>query len=343
MVQQINDQLRQRATSGGLWYDYVPSADRDKWARMISGLSEPRVQAGREWEGYKAQATKAATLCLPEEVKSMLREFAHTIDSDHDGMVIDNLPHSSEADQEGGAGRVGGPKSEAVLVGLVGAARCEVFSYEQEKQAALIQKIKPEAGKENSQSNAGIVKFNFHSDNAFLRTLFQPELLGLLGSVNQSHIATLLLTLEQDILPNVPAKLLRVLREAIFRLPAPDSFDFGGCTVISAPRPLIYDDEYGRPHVALPGASFPQGSCRAARAMREFREFLDSLTPREIVVGPGRFLAFRNTRVVHGRNPISGQRLLHRAYFTRSLSAHRKAARSGRKAQVFDALQLLSA
>lgn len=332
-----------RATCGGLAYGYVPSASMEQWSRAISNLPHPSMQSGREWQEYKDRTVGAANRYLPQDVKDMLWRLAHTLDSEYDGIVLDNLPRTSD---EEGRDKYGAAKksaeSEAVLVGLVGVAKCEIFGYNQEKRGALIHRVEPEPDKETTQSNAGRDRFHYHSDNACFCRQLQPQLLALLGAVNESDAATLILTLN-DILPNIPAKLLATLREPIFRRRAPESFDFGGYIVASAPSPLIYDDEAGGQHIALPAASFRQETQRAERAMRDFRELLDSLQPRSIIVGPGRLLAFRNTRVVHGRTAFRGRRLLHRVYFTNSLAPHRAATRTSNNTQVFDARLFLGA
>jgi L-asparagine oxygenase len=328
------------ATYEGLPYAYEPSLSRERWLRAISDLDSPHTQSGPEWEQFKKQAIRAAADNLPQDIKQMLQHLAESNDSECDGIVIDNLPN--DATHQGRPDTTTKVSiSEAVLLGMAGVAQCEIIGYRQEKQGALIHRVEPQPGKEHTQSNAGRVKFNFHSDNAFLSRLMQPQLLGLLGSVNDGDVATLLLTLEQDIIPNTPTKLLHTLRQPIFRISAPESFDFGGYIVLSTLRPLIYEDENGQSHIALPGAVFRQENQRAERAMRDFKELLSTLTPRSIVVRPGRFLAFRNTRVVHGRSPIVGNRLLHRIYFTRSLAPRLSAVSNVEKARVLDVRLLL--
>ncbi len=213
--------------------------------------ASPHTQFGPEWERFKKQAIRAAADNLPQDIKEMLQHLAESSDSEYDGIIIDNLPNDGTR-QDGPETTAKVSMSETVLVGLAGVAKCEIIGYRQEKRGRLIHRVEPEPGKERTQSNAGTVKFNFHSDNAFLSRRMQPQLLGLLGSVNDGDIATLLLTLERDIIPNTPAKLLQTLRQPIFRFSAPESFDFGGYLVISALRPLIYEDENGRSHIALP-------------------------------------------------------------------------------------------
>jgi hypothetical protein len=336
---------QKEVTCGGLAYDFVPSQNRERWLRAISALTMPRALSGFEWEAFKKQAVRAAVESLPQDIEQMLRHLAESNDSEHDGIVIDNLPRASnEAPLKEAPNETAKPSVvEAVLVGLAGVAGCDIIGYRQEKRGTLIHRVEPEPGKEHTQSNAGIVKFNYHSDNAFLTRATQPQLLGLLGSINEGDVATLLLSLEQDIIPQMPSKLLRILRQPIFRFRAPESFDFGGYLVASGLRPMIYEDEHGKSHIALPGATFRQETRRAERAMREFKELLDTLTPRTIVVSPGRFLAFRNTRVVHGRSPISGKRLLHRIYFTRTLAAQCGKVAVVEESQVFDTRLLLGA
>ena len=97
----------------------------------------------------------------------MLQHLAESSDSEYDGIIIDNLPNDGTR-QDGPETTAKVSMSETVLVGLAGVAKCEIIGYRQEKRGALIDRVEPEPGKEHTQSNAGTVKFNFHSDNAFL-------------------------------------------------------------------------------------------------------------------------------------------------------------------------------
>jgi hypothetical protein len=222
-------------------------------------------------------------------------------------------------------------------LGAVYAALCFVLGYYQEKQGDLVHQVAPVFGQEATQSNGSRNKFGWHVDNAFLRLLFQPQYLALFGLINERDVPTLLLSLANDIMPALTSGLLRQLQMSIFLLPAPHSFDFGGRKIVTEPRPVIYDDEYGIVRIALPRSDYVQPNPIAAKAIHEFRELLDSLTPRTVVIQPGRLLVFSNSRFIHARSAFTGERWLQRVYFSSSLAAHRAAAGAGPTQHVFDA------
>lgn len=258
------------------------------------------------------------------------------------GLVFDNLPHPPYGDPPANGRRPGdkSPTSEAVVLGVVRSANHEVFGYVQEKNGDLVHQVAPAVGEEDSQSNEGRVLFGWHTDDAFLPPLYRPENLLLFGLVNEEDVPTLLLSLDDDILPELSSGLFRRLRARTFVFPSPHSFKFSKRRVGATPKPVIHEDRKGVWRIALPRSDSKQADPRAEAAMREFRELLDSLTPRTIVVSPGRLLAFSNTRFVHARREVSGARWLQRLYFNRSLRPQRLATGSALNARVFDARTL---
>jgi L-asparagine oxygenase len=328
-------------TCGGLPYDYLPTASRLLWEQAIGTAEYPDERDLDKWNTFFEWSGHAASTFLTEEMRNLLEAFSRP--AGPPGVVFDNLPHPPCGDPPTDGCRPKGksPVSEAVVLGVVRSAGYEVFGYVQEKDGDLVHQVAPTDGEENSQSNAGRVSFGWHTDDAFLPPLYRPENLMLYGLVNELDVPTLLLSLDDDILPEVSSGLLRRLRSRMFIFPAPHSFKFKKCRVKSMPRPVIHEDRKGVWRIALPRSDSKQADPRAEATMKEFRELLDSLTPRTIVVSPGRLLAFSNTRFVHARREVAGARWLQRVYFNNSLRPQRLATGADLNARVFDALSLM--
>lgn len=329
-----------RATCGGLPYDYLPTASRLLWEQAIGTTRYPDERDLAKWEMLFEWSGHAASTFLTEEMRELLATFSQP--AGQHGLVFDNLPHPHYGDPPADGHRPRGksPISEAVVLGVVRSAGYEVFGYVQEKNGDLVHQVAPTVGEENSQSNEGRVSFGWHTDDAFLPPLYRPENLLLFGLVNEKDVPTLLLSLDDDILPELPSDLFRRLRTRTFVFPSPHSFKFSRRRVESPPQPLIHEDRKGVWRIALPRSDSRQADPGAEAAMREFRELLDSLTPRTIVVSPGRLLAFSNSRFVHARREVSGARWLQRLYFNRSLRPQRLATGAALNARVFDARTL---
>lgn len=315
------------------------------WLSEIVGLNFPLKDDQASWYEFQERAFQATKANITSEIRQLLQRLS--LPNGSDVIVIEGLPYQDPGPPPTDGQRPAGKPavSEAVLVGLVTAAGLKVFGYLQEKKGSLIHQVAPEIGKENTQSNSGRTLFGYHVDNTCFSERFQPEFLFLIGLVNEGSIATRLLRLEEDILPHIQGPLLNSLRKPIFRFAAPQSFDLGGFVLASPLRPVIHEDASGMQHISWPSRRYVQDTQEAETAMREFQSLLDTLTPCSVVVQPGSLLAFRNSRVLHGREPIpvNARRWLQRVYTSRSLAAHRQAANSSAKTQVFDARLLAMA
>lgn len=343
-LREINDQPADvgktplsQATCGSLPYSYLPTGSRQAWEQATHRWVYPFESDYLRWSRFVRLARMVAEKHLTPAMLKMLQTCADP--GGIDGFVLDNLPNGypGPAPTDGRRPRGKSGESEAVLLGIIYAALCFVLGYHQEKRGDLVHQVAPIQGEEALQSNGGRTKFGWHIDNAFLPLFFQPQYLALFGLVNERDVPTLLLSLSKDILPALPSELLRRMETSMFLLPAPHSFDFGGRQVVTQPRPVIYRDEHGIDRIALPRSDYIQPDPVAARAILEFRELLDSLTPRTVVIQPGRMLVFSNSRYIHARSAFSGERWLQRAYFTSSLDAHRAAAGADSTQHVFDA------
>jgi hypothetical protein len=154
------------------------------------------------------------------------------------------------------------------------------------------------------------------------------------------NVATLIITID-DIKQQVSPDIISNLRFPIYRFPHPLSFEFGGWNTLSETRPIISTDDDGIDHIALPRSEFAQLDVEADTAVKEFRIALDHMIPRRVILTPGRFLAFNNSRVLHGRDTVVGDRWIQRVYFSPSLEPQRAATNSDEREFCFDARLLM--
>ena len=335
-----DDLASARATIGGFDWEWLPSAAREQWLHTIRDFAFPRHDR-RDWAEFRTLSRQAAAAILPQEVIDLSREFARP--GGHDAIVIDNLPVDVNLGPTPPDGQRPSQKkavSEAVITGIVECMGYEVFSYQQEKQGELFHQLVPVSGQEDKQSNTGRAKFDFHTDNANIPTRFRQECLGLFGLRNENYVSTMVITIE-DLKHALPYALLQKLRYPIYRLPAPLSFDLADWTVLSEPRPIIWTDDGGIDRIALPRSDFAQADPEAEEAIGRLRALLDTMEPRRVVVSPGRFLAFRDNRVLHGRDKVVGDRWLQRVYFSRMLDCLRAATNSNSGEFSFDVRLLM--
>jgi alpha-ketoglutarate-dependent taurine dioxygenase len=218
------------------------------------------------------------------------------------------------------------------------AAKVNVFVNE--KDGSPIHEVTPIPGREAIQSNAGRVKFGFHSDNAFLPSWFKQQGLLLYGLLNEKT-ATTVVTADQ-ILQAAPAELASLLAQPIFRHACPASFALGEGRGLSAPCPILWRDEQGLMRVSAASSTIVPVTPEGELALELFRSMMDEMTPTKVVVRPGTALLFKDDRVLHGRDAFQGPRWLQRAYFTDSLDLLRDVTAAAWRAFSFDARVLLS-
>ncbi|MEP6961959.1 MAG: hypothetical protein ABI995_07770 [Acidobacteriota bacterium] len=326
--------------SNGLLTLQLPERNRVEWTREAAALQYPDYRDLEAWTQFKETSIALAAEYLPAEFQAALEAFFKP--AGEPAIVIENLPVETELPPIPSDGsRPAGKQaiSEAVITGML----CkwgELLSFLNEKGGSPIHEVAPIAGLEEIQSNAGRVKFGFHSDNAFLPSWFKQQGILLYGLQNQ-FTATTVVTAEQ-ILQAAPPELAALLAEPIFRHACPASFQFGEGRALSAPCPILWRDEAGLMRVSAASSRIVPVTSEAALALELFRSLLDELTPAKVVVRPGTALLFKDDRVLHGRDAVSGPRWLQRAYFTDSLDLLRDVTGSDWRAFAFDAKALLS-
>jgi len=318
----------------------LPDWNRQEWTRRALALGFPDYRDLEAWVEFRDASVRMAHELLPLTTRQILGEFFSPAGAP--ALVLENLPVDPELPPIPGDGMRPAAKqavSEAVITGIL----CqwgEVLSFCNEKDGSPVHEVTPIAGMESLQSNAGRVRFGFHSDNAFLPSWFRQQGILLYGLLNQ-NTATTVVTAEQ-ILAAAPPDLAATLAQPIFRHACPASYSFAGNIVRSAPCPILWRDERGLARVSAASSSIEPMTPEAASALEQFRSLLDSLSPARVVVSPGTALLFKDDRVLHGRDQVNGPRWLQRAYFTDSLELLREVTGSDARAFSFDARTLLS-
>ena len=321
-------------------YLRLSDASSAEWTRAAAQLTFPDYRDLTAWSAFREASTALAARYLPPEMKDALRAFF--LPAGDPAIVLENLPVDPSLPPIPLSGMRPAEKqavSEAVITGIL----CqwgELLSYFNEKDGSPIHEVTPVPGREELQSNAGRVKFGFHSDNAFLPSWFKQQGLLLYGLINE-RTATTVVTAEQ-ILQAAPAELAALLAEPIFRQACPASFSFGEARALSAPCPILWRDEQGIMRVVAASSTIVPVTPDAELALELFRSLVDELEPARVIIRPGTALLFKDDRVLHGRDAFSGPRWLQRAYFTDSLDLLRDVTASDWRAFAFDARALLS-
>lgn len=318
----------------------LSDASRAAWTAAAAQLVYPDYHDLAAWTTFREASTALAERFVPKEMREALQAFFAPVGPP--AIVLENLPVDPSLPPIPESGMRPANKtavSEAAITGIL----CqwgELLSFTNEKDGSPIHEVVPVPGREILQSNAGRVKFGFHSDNAFLPSWFKQQGILLYGLLNEKT-ATSVVTAEQ-ILQAAPAELASLLAQPIFRHACPASFSLGDARALSAPCPILWRDERGLMRVSAASSTIIPVTPEAELALELFRSLLDELVPAKVVVRPGTALLFKDDRVLHGRDAFQGPRWLQRAYFTDSLDLLRDVTASDWRAFSFDARVLLS-
>ncbi len=222
--------------------------------------------------------------------------------------------------------------SEIILLGIISfALGAEVFAYAEQKNGDLVQNVAPIKGFEKTQSNAGIGKFGWHSDDAPFKRPYRAEGIALYCLRNESQTVTLFADID-DIIKALHPIDLQVLREPRFRVRTPESFKlFEGKMIYSEPRAIITDGEAGA-EIALATYNVQpvdDEDSEAFDALYALKLALRTPVAKSFVLQQGDLLIISNVRGVHARGPIvGGDRWLQRCYFRKDLTDLRQVTNS---------------
>lgn len=279
-------------------------------ADQLSG-TEPALVDHPDW---LAQARRLSCH-LPGRLLEALRRYRH--DSGPDGilsifhlpLVDDDLPATPAVPEsvERAATR---PAAVTMLLGL---QLGEVIAFRDEKQGALVQNVVPVPSLAQSQSNAGSVELELHTENAFHP--HRPDFIGLscLRSDRRAEVGTLIAPVGRA-LRSLDERDRRTLHEARFVTAAPPSFR---CAERTEPHPILA----GCPDDPDLQVDFDATSAldeTAARALVRLREALLAQGS-ALALRPDQMVFVDNRVAVHGRRAFAphydGQdRWLHRIF-----------------------------
>lgn len=204
-------------------------------------------------------------------------------------------------------------KLPAVVAMLFGQQLGEVFAFREEKQGALVQNVVPVRALARSQSNAGSVSLELHSENAF--HLHRPDFIGLicLRSDHEERAATLVSSI-RNALPLLDSADVEILGSPRFVTEAPPSF---GCRDVAPPHAVLSGPAYD------PGIQVDLNATTALdNAARGALERLGAALAEAsslLMLKSGEMVFIDNRLVVHGRTYFEPRydgrdRWLHRIY-----------------------------
>jgi L-asparagine oxygenase len=266
-------------------------------------LDEPRWLA----------AARDVSCALPAALRTALRSFS--ADSGQGGVLqIHGLPVGplppTPTRRESIERAATVPTSALVLCAMV---LGEVVGFEGEKRGALVHNVVPVPGEERSQSNAGSVDLEMHTENAFHP--HRPDFVALfclredLDGEAGLRIASLrraigLLTAEQR----------QILAEPRFRTDPPPSFNGSGTAMAHGAISGAPED----PDAQVDFHATTPLDAGAARAMAALREALESVCD-TVYFAPGDLAIVDNRVALHGRTPFAPRydghdRWLHRVF-----------------------------
>jgi hypothetical protein len=305
--------------------------DRPAWQAAVHELARELGRDPRRQPDVRARSRDVARAAAGGADGALLAAIRSVPDADP--VIIRGIPVLPDDRRDACADLT----NDLLLLGLVEAAGLHIFSYNEQKNGALVQDIVPIPGKELSNSNAGRVPLGWHTDDAVFKRPHRAEGIALLCIDNTAATRTYFVGVDQ-LLDRFDPATIDVLRQPRYRFATPESFHiFGGKIVYSELAPVLTEGSAGGLEVSCAEYStrVATGDDEACRALETFKEALTRCEPVSIVLQPGDCLVFSNVGGLHARDAVEGARHLKRAYFRGSLQALREATRSGPEETVF--------
>jgi TfdA family taurine catabolism dioxygenase TauD len=274
----------------------LESHERAELAALAMMLSEtdPGLVDDPEW----IRTARQLSCAMPYRLRRVLREF--TWDSGADGsLLLSNLPVDVAAVPPtpmvfGSVQRASTVAASALV--LIAMAAGELIAFDKEKQGALVQDVVPVPGMAEYQGNAGSVRLNMHTENAF--HAHRPDFVALM-CLRQDHdnVAGLITSCIRNALPLLSDRVVTVLREPRFVTEPPASFDLPPGAV--APQAIL-TGERRDPDMCLDFTSTTPLDDEAAEAMATLRTAIDRVS-RTFLLQPGELALVDNRVALHGR------------------------------------------
>ena len=311
---------------------------REIWQRALLSLS-PQSGSGNLEELLDPAATIAEAILPSELIDAMMST------TQPDGpavMVIDNLPIDPVIPPPPTDGKRPAAKrtfvSELALLGATRALGLEVLAFQQEKQGAWPQEVAPVTGLEKTNSSASREDFGPHADNAILDPAVRLWI-SLIGLVNTCQTETYFAPLD-EILGLLPPEIIDLLRQPIFKVTFPESFVMG--EPVFKTQPILFTGPGGQTEIKFNSFKVV-GTTPAAQAAIDMLLGVLPAVLKPIVLKPGTLCLFSNTRCLHSRGRIEGDRWAQRIYLCQpeTLSRLKQATGADAGQRVFDARQLV--
>lgn len=210
------------------------------------------------------------------------------------------------------------------------------FCYKQQNSGEVVAELRPK-GSEGTGSGSGLL--SLHSDDVILRPEFRPQVIVLVGVINEANASTFLVSTE-SLLTHLDNHTKEVLsRPNLVRFLSSKNYPFAN-RVISEPRPILYKKEDGNWGLDYNGNDSmwtdpedEEGKCALEVLAQQAEKIAEA-----VVIKPGTALLFRNDKCLHSRAPIEGDRLIYRCYVRKETEALDRVCGPG---YVKDALPLL--
>ncbi|OZU09760.1 hypothetical protein CCO48_26090 [Salmonella enterica subsp. enterica serovar Altendorf] len=234
----------------------------------------------------------------------------------NDYYVMDNIPIDLELPEPPLNGLQPYDKkfvSELTLSCITGVLGYNIFSYLQEKKGAFFHDITLVKVLELSKSGNGVVDFSFHTDAAYLKHKFRPEVLSLLCLNNECNTGTQIVSLD-NLIKNISGKTINVLKSNEFFIKSPDSFEIRK----ESQTAILYEND-NRIEIQFSLETTTPLIDNAQKAIVELTEAANDIAE-TLMWKPGNFLIFNNRRTLHGRRVAEGKSWLQRCYGSRTIS-----------------------
>jgi L-asparagine oxygenase len=308
----------------------LPDINREKWQEEALSINFDN----QDFSSLLSDAKDLAKKYLTPEITDAIAQVNQPHGATH--LHLKGLPQDLQLSKVEGYLSKETKVSETVLLGITG-LEGEPFSYLEQKQGRIIQDIIPQKGLENTQSNAGSAKFGPHTDDAPLHRSHRAEKISLYCISNEGGAETMFAPLDEIMAAMNPLD-VRVLSQPRFRFRTPESFNlYGGKVLYTEPRPIITNGLTGSEISVATYNVQPVDSKddEAEMALWQLKGGLRSPVAKSFTLQPGEMLIISNTRGLHARGEIVGDRWLQRCYARTSLDDLRSATNSGADCRVF--------
>jgi len=255
----------------------------------------PRLNDDPRW----TSAARELSCGLPTRLRRTLRRF--TWNSGREAMLlVRNLPVDVEnvPDTPSVRGSVQrGTTTPASALMLIAMAMGEVIAFDKEKTGALVQDVVPVPGMEQFQGNAGSIKLNMHTENAFHE--HKPDLVGLMCLRNDhENVAGLRVASVRNAVPLLSARTREILHQPRFVTMAPASFEIADG--LEEPHGILAGS-FEDPDLKVDFSSTIPSDDEAAQAMTELEGVIERVA-HTLILGPGDLAFVDNRLALHGRN-----------------------------------------